>query len=285
MEKSTLPLSIVNHLFDVGANYGDVQGCLTSFVEKTKASWAEGADIVMFPEYSWLNIAQYRDVTFDLREFAEFFWAEVYPKLVSELESVTDKMAVLGSVPCVENGQLLNRAIIFCEGKFTFQDKLCLTPWEDMMDAGDSAKIVTYKGYRCATLICLDSEIPALGERLKKENIDILLVPSAVADILGIERIGRCSSARAVELCAYVFTCSLIGGQDDDFIGANVGPASMYLPSLEEFKHMPRMVQSETFTSGEHQVRYDVDMALLKEAKEFRLQTNPAHVNPRIDLK
>jgi predicted amidohydrolase len=269
---------VETHLFDVGADYQTVEGCIDNILNKTVTSWSEGTDIVLFPEYAWLNLAQYREEFFDLEEFAEFFWASAWPKIKTAFEKFDDKMVVLGTVPYLTENGIANRAIIYADGEFIFQDKLCTTPWESQVSPGHNLYVIDYSGIKCAIFICLDIEIPILAEKLKhRGDIDMILVPSATENLLGVERIARCASARAVELSTAVVTCALLGAQlDNAFIDRNIGRAALYLPSLQEFSVEERMIETELFESGEHKVRFEIDTALLRQARSSQGQTNPA---------
>ncbi len=274
----THSLLIDTYPFDVGADYGSADGCVQHVLDNTLASWDAGADIVLFPEYAWLNLAQYQD-GFELESFAAYFWQSVFPEIKTALEPFKDKMVVLGSAPYHENGLLFNRAIIYTDGVFSFQDKLCVTPWESQFHPGNELRIIHYKHTKIAVLICLDCEIPSISDLLKKQNIDVMLIPSATEDILGVERITRCASARAVELCCAVITCGLIGAQPQhDFIDYNIGQAGLYLPSLNEFVSGKRINETEVFSSGEHTARFEVDIAAIREGYLSKNQTNPAIV-------
>jgi predicted amidohydrolase len=85
-----------------------------------------------------------------------------------------------------------------------YQDKLHLTPWESAFSPGDTLHLWHFAGLRIAVIICLDIEIPELSARLRDEEVDLILCPSATETVLGVERVDRCASARAVELGCHV---------------------------------------------------------------------------------
>jgi predicted amidohydrolase len=69
-------------------------------------------------------------------------------------------------------------------------------------------RVWEFGGVRFAVIICLDIEIPEISAKLRGRGVDVILVPSATETILGVERVDRCASARAVELGAIVGVCS-----------------------------------------------------------------------------
>ncbi|PZP54624.1 MAG: hypothetical protein DI586_09355 [Micavibrio aeruginosavorus] len=194
--------------------------------------------------------------------------------------SVSGKAVILGSAPFIlPDGKIRNRAPILVEGREILQDKLCLTPWEAHLDGGDTVEIFEFKGAKCVNLICLDSEIPATADMLKQEGgIDVMFVPSATDTMMGVERIARCSSSRAVELGAAVIVSQLVGEIDNEFIGDNVGQASLYLPSLAATDSVLRLDERGVTRSGNKAERFEIDLELLQSARRDKNTTNPALV-------
>jgi len=131
-----------------------------------------------------------------------------------------------------------NRAHVFLpDGGTIHHDKLCLTPSErDPADwnlsPGAMVRTFTLKGMRCAVLICLDIELPALSARLAGAGIDVLFVPSYTSRLSGYHRVFSCARARAVELLAAVCPVGCFGG----LVTANgtafesTSGAAVYLP-------------------------------------------------------
>lgn len=276
----TEKLTIDAHLIDGGHNHGSAENFVHLIVSKTLESWQSGADIVLFPEFMWLNLALHQEAILDQSAFADFFWHDVWPLLQSSLPH-QDKIAFLGSITARTEQGLVNRAILYNAGEFIFYDKICPTPAE--LDAGfkPGKQLCTllYRGLRIVPLICFDVEIPSIVTAMHETiQPDLILVASATETGLGAERIRRCASARAIELGCAVVTTALLGAQDHDFFGSNVGTTGCYLPALQAFQHITREEYGDIQTHGNHVARYTIDAALLHAAKTVDDQPNPATI-------
>ncbi len=276
---------IDSYLYDVGFNHGSIEAVTKDIIDRTKASWASGADMVVFPEYSWCNFMLYSSPGDALEPVAKSFWSLAWPRLKAEL-SQSGKAVILGSVPYVlSDGKIRNRTPMLIEGHEIFQDKLCLTPWEAHLDGGDELSLFNFKGAKCANLICLDIEIPATASMLKEEGgIDLVFVPSATETMMGVERIARCASSRAVELGAAVVVSQLVGELDNEFIGENLGQAALYLPSLAATDSVTRVDERGIVRAGHKAERFEVDLGLLRAARADTITTNPALVKTAKNL-
>jgi len=152
---------------------------------------------------------------------------------------------VPGSLPVrspTDSSPWRNRAqLLLPDGRETHHDKLCLTPSErDPTDwnLSTGSKVLTFDlaSARCAVLICLDVELPALSARLAAADIDIVLVPSYTSRLSGYSRVFSCARARAVELLAAVCPVGCFG----ELTGANgtvfqsTSGAAVYLPCEPE---------------------------------------------------
>jgi len=101
-------------------------------------------------------------------------------------------------------------------------------------------------------------------------------VPSATETILGVERVDRCASARAVELGCIVAVCHLTGKAVTDLIDVNVGRTAVYFPSQAAFRNDSRWDESEIYESGMHKQRLTLDPKLLQVMRRMPLETNPS---------
>lgn len=205
---------------------------------------AEGADLLLMPEHvseAWLAYAPA-----DLPETAEIAWlaeeaAIILPRL-RELALARRIALHAGTVPVkVGEGRWRNRAHLFVpEGETHIQDKLSLTPDERdplawTLEPGDTLGVVSWRGLRLATVICLDIEQPALAARLQPLDLDLVLVPSDTGKLSGYSRVFACAKARAVELFTVV---AVVGGVGPIAFGPprpNVSGAAVYLPCEEAF--------------------------------------------------
>ncbi len=188
-----------------------------------------------------------------------------------------DKAVVLGTVPCLmPDGTLRNRAPILCGGRVLFQDKLNLTPWEDVFSGGDAIHLWRFKGATFAVLVCLDIEVPELAVALRGRGVDAILVPSATESLMGLERIGRCASARSVELCCYVGVAHLTGTAQSELVDKNVGRAAWFTPSQAAFEEAERVLTTQTAWEGCERQRGGMDLRRLARSRSARAETNPA---------
>lgn len=210
------------------------------------AAKAQGADILLMPEYSachWFALMPRGLPGPEQLDRLAGFTPEALP-LMSEIARKHDILLVSGSFP-VRRPELsppvTNRAHIhFPDGRTLTQDKLCLTPFEkDPTDwdlsPGSTLQVFEWKGYRMAVLICLDIEMPALSARMGGLDLDLVLVPSMTTRLAGYHRVFDCAKARAVELLAAVAAVGVIAGVEgcEQYISG----ASLFLPCEESFGH------------------------------------------------
>ena len=262
--------------FDPGVAAKSPAAFAAAVVDCVEASWDNGADLVLLPEFTWLGLQPLVEPP-TLERVAEVFWGEVLLALKSLLIR-PGKAVVLGTVPFwdVERQELRNRAPILVEDRVLHQDKLHLTPWESEFSPGTELRIWEFAGLRFAVVICLDIEIPEISTRLRGAGVDVILVPSATETILGVERVDRCASARAVELGCIVGVCHLTGKAETDLIDENLGRTAVYLPSQAAFRDEPRWDESEIFECGIHKQRLTLDPKHLQLMRRMVRETNPA---------
>lgn len=263
---------------DVGesaeAGYEDYAQLLQLQVE---GALSDAADVILLPEYLWGVWGERKcSGIIDYKESSDVLWQTVINPLVDALKG-RKALIVLGTAPFFdpESKQLYNRAIVINDDEVLYQDKLHLTPWENAFSAGECLLDFTFRGVRCAVPICLDIEIPELSVLLKKRRTELLLVPSATETLLGSERIHRCASARAVELCAYVAVAPLLGYCDVALLSENVGRTALYSPSQDVFSSTDRMNVSVYRTANTCRDDSIISMTLLRQARANCEETNP----------
>lgn len=262
--------------FDVGADVSSPEACAAQMTDRTLSSWDDGADIVVFPEFGWMALERFVDGPGKTEQVARLFWDGLWPGVRSAL-SRPGKAAVLGSAPFIDDqGALRNRAPILSEGAAIHQDKIHLTPWENEFTGGGPLSIWSFRGLRIATVICLDIEIPELSAALRGRGVDILLVPSATETELGIERVHRCASARAVELGCYVAVSQLVGGIESELIDENVGALAVYSPSQSVFLPSCRQEAGPVLRDGCHRKSVTLDITALRAMRTLAGETNPS---------
>lgn len=266
---------------DVGAPAASADDYVKQILSRVLESWDSGADLVVFPEFCWLGLERFMPGPDRRVALADHFWRGLWPELKESL-SRPDKAVVLGSVPCGHGGPgLRNRAPIISGGAVTCQDKLHLTPGEGVFEAGDRLVVWECGGARIATLICLDVEVPELAVALRTVRPDLIVVPSATQDILGVERVNRCASARAVELGCMVAVAPLVGRGDSEPVEENIGRLALYAPSQSPFAAVERCRTSAVHESGFHCLAARIDLAAVRRLRSPDGETNPANLRPR----
>lgn len=231
----------------------------TAVEERLIAARADGADILVMPEYAaeqWLSFAPE-----GLAPHEEIPWLAAHaPEAVAAIAPLAARhgiallagtMPVLAPEPSPGEPPYLNRAWLFLpDGRAIAQDKLCLTPGERdpkgwNLTTGAKIEIVEWHGLRMATLICLDIEMPALSSLLAPQGLDLILVPSMTAQLSGYSRVYSCAKARAVELQAAVCAVGCIGtAQTGRPRAGNTSGAAAYVPCEEILGHTGTWAES-----------------------------------------
>lgn len=262
--------------FDPGIHAKSPAAFAAEVTECVETSWDEGADVVLLPEFTWMGLEPLVEPK-SLQRVAEVFWHDLFPTLKSLLMR-PEKAVVLGTVPFwdTERNVLLNRAPILVGDRILHQDKLHLTPWENAFAPGRELLLWEFAGLRFAVVICLDIEIPEISARLRGAGVDVVLVPSATETVLGVERVDRCASARAVELGAIVGVSHLTGTAVSELIDENVGRTAVYFPSQASFRDEPRWLEGAIVASGVHKQRVVIDKRSLEVMRRMKQETNPS---------
>lgn len=268
--------------FDVGVSVSGPEAFADHVVGLVRVSWEDGADIVVLPEFLWMGLERFVAEEDKVRGVAALFWGQLWPRISSALTR-PDKAVVLGSVPFVGGDRKVrNRAPILNGGASLHQDKLHLTPWESAFVGGDALRLWEFRGVRIAVVICLDIEVPEISVALRGAGVDLLLVPSATETILGVERVGRCADARAVELGCQVGLCHLVGRAESQLIDENVGRLALFSPSQGAFAEAQRQVATPVVADGEHRLTADLDISAVRANRAAVGETDPSKLKSRV---
>lgn len=274
------PLTIDLRTFDIGARAESPEAYAAMITKLVRQSWDEGGEVVLLPEFAWLGLERFVEGEDKLKAVATLFWDQLWPDVWKQLHH-SSKVCVLGTAPfMMPDGTMRNRAPILSEGRVLYQDKINLTPWETGFTGGDGLQIFHFQGLKIAVIICLDIEVPELSVALRHQAVDVILVPSATESEMGMERVGRCASARAVELGCYVGVAHLVGTAESELVDENVGRLAWFTPSQVPFRRSPRENISEHYRSGVHSQRQELDMNLLIRMRRMNMETNPSQLNP-----
>jgi predicted amidohydrolase len=236
---------------------------------------SKGSEVILYPELFLLGLSDYFhiDPKTQLEKVAHFVSTDLLPSLAKTLNQ-KKVLVVLGSGPRVVENKLKNSAPVWIDGEWIFQDKIHLTPWEVDFTAGSQLQSITFKDLKVAVLICYDIEMPGIALRLKKEQVHLVLVPSATANRNGNQRINRCASGRSVELGAAILTVPLVGDSACELVDHSEGRQGLFLPSQEAI-----IGEQEYYSaySIDNKViaHYDIDIEILKMLKVKDDETKP----------
>lgn len=215
-------------------SFSEYEVKLTSWVEK-----AEGADLLVFPEYGAM-------------ELASLGGAEVAGDLEASLHEVTRHAGAVGDLhqklaaryachilatsgPVFAGDRPVNRAVLYGpEGRIGHQDKQIMTRFEredwNVTGAAGLRVFDTELG-RIGILICYDSEFPLLGRVLAEAQVELILVPSCTDTIAGFNRVRIGAMARALESQCVVVQAPTVGSCDwMPAVDENRGRAAIYGP-------------------------------------------------------
>ncbi|MEN3942114.1 nitrilase-related carbon-nitrogen hydrolase [Prosthecobacter sp. SYSU 5D2] len=269
--------------FDPGLVGDSPSAYADEVVRLVRESWTSGADMVLLPEFTWMGlealVKKGEEDTSVYHTISKVFWEALLPQMRDRL-TMPGKAVVLGSAPYADEDthRVFNRVPILVEGRLSHQDKLHLTPWEKDFCPGGILYLWEFQGFRIAVVICLDIEIPEISARLRGDGVDLILCPSATETMLGVERVDRCASARAVELGCHVAVAHLTGEAKSDLIDKNIGRLAVYHPSQAAFRKEPRWTETEVWTEGVHKLRVALEKQPLVLMRRMQVETNPSHL-------
>ena len=213
------------------ATWSDFEAHLTDVVSEVEA------DLLVFPEYAGLEAA----LIGMPQDRSPKEWVQAgaaaegsYLDLMKRLAADRGCLILAGSGPAAEGDGFVNRAWLLGAGGSVAQDKLIPTPYErDEMglQPGTRVEVVETPFGRIATLICYDSEFPALARLAAEGGADVLLVPSCTDAPAGQTRVRQSARARAIEQQCLVLQAPLVGAVDAcDVIDINTGRAGAFCP-------------------------------------------------------
>jgi predicted amidohydrolase len=237
---STLKARVVS--WDVGFHPSTEDEWVERVVAEVRAASADGVDVLLFPELFAAGLAPYAA---NERAY-EFITRRMRDRVLPAVSAAAGPamLVCLGSYAHQEPGwpDAINRAPMLLGGVWHFIDKLHPTQGELVDDppirAGEMLPVFRFRGGNVAVVVCFSLEMPEVAAALKKENVLLVLGPTATSDEDGVARVLRSASARAVELGAAVLVAPLVGRQGD---WPNVGSTALYLPAQKGIDHQPRV--------------------------------------------
>jgi predicted amidohydrolase len=209
---------------------------LTAWVD---AAVAEQAELLVFPEYAWLELTSILDPgsQADLQQQLRGLQA-----LLPAIETICSELArragiwLLGSsLPHHLDGGYVNRAWLYSpSGARASADKLQMTRFEretwGITGASSGSVFETTLG-KIGVALCYDSEFPLLVRRLVECGAWLVLVPSCTDTLAGYHRVRVACQARALENQCYVVQAVTVGTAPWSIaLDENRGAAGVFAP-------------------------------------------------------
>lgn len=283
---SWVRLALVQHQVRGVKDFDEFASQVEYFV---KAARGYGADFVMFPEFTSLQLLS----SAALRNQSATVAIEKLSHLTSDVFGLFSRLARLhrlhiigGShpVPFMDHGQsaLQNVCpVALPDGRVLMQPKLHITPSETEawgLRGGAHLAVIPTPKAKIGVLICYDSEFPEAARHLADQGIDILFVPYCTDDRQGHLRVQLCCRARAIENQIYVAAAGLVGNLPGVAgLDVHYGQAAVFTPS--DFTFARDGIQAQATPNVETLLVTDLDLGNLHRARER------GSVRPRLDRR
>lgn len=201
---------------------------------------AQGAQLLLFPEYGCLELASlfpaavYTDLHAQLTALQE-----VLPNFLHLHRSLAQRQGVwliASSFPVqLSDGSFRNRAYICMpDGSCDFQDKMMMTRFENeqwQISPGREVKVFPTPWGPLGIAICYDNEFPLIARRQVELGAQIILAPSCTDTLAGYHRVRIGCQARALENQCYVVMSPVVGTVDwSAAMDVHIGAAGVYAP-------------------------------------------------------
>lgn len=202
-------------LFPMNIIWDDVDANLKN-LEKSLKSVHPQTDLVVIPETfsTGFPIGKNKD---EIKAIA----GNTFTQTINTLKDISNRknFAIAGTIVCVEDNQLFNRAF-FVEpnGDITFADKrhLFTMAGEDkIFSAGNKRLKIRYRGWNIAMIICYDLRFPIWSRNINNEY-DILLVSANWPEVR-ITAWNKLLPARAIENLSYICGVDCSGTDNNGF--------------------------------------------------------------------
>ena len=138
------------------------------------------------------------------------------PTILKWLEKVSDekRLTIIGTLPEKVKGKIFNRAFIVDNGKVIYkQSKIKLfkpTGEDKYFHSGKRLKVIETSKGKIGILICFELRFPDLAYKLRKNNVEILVIPAEWGKSRK-KHFEILSRARAIEEQAFVITSDTTG--------------------------------------------------------------------------
>ncbi|WP_406736994.1 carbon-nitrogen hydrolase family protein [Thioclava sp. GXIMD4215] len=236
----TLHIATAAYPLDWHDSWDAYEAKVTGWVE---AAVAEGAQLLVFPEYGAMELASLggAEAARDLEAALQ-----VVARYRPEMETLFIDLAfrhrvhiLVPSGPVIENHTgadiRTNRAtLVGPAGLIGHQDKAVMTRFERedwQIGAGEGLQVFDTALGRIGITICYDSEFPLLARALCEKGAEILLVPSCTDTVAGYSRVRIGAQARALENQCVTVQSPTVGDVDwCPAVDTNRGAAGVFGP-------------------------------------------------------
>lgn len=244
---------------------------------------ADGADLLVFPEYGAM-------------ELAGAFGVDVAGDLAASLEAVSRALQTIddthadlarqhgvhilaASGPSArEDGRFVNAArLVTPEGRIGVQEKCVMTPFERGwgISAGAGPRVFDTSLGPIGVAICYDSEFPLLVRSLTKAGARLILVPTCTEHVSGFNRVRSSALARALEnTCASVMSPTIGEANWSPAVDINNGAAGVFVPADAGLS--PSGVLAEGRLNEPGWVHATIDFAALRRLRDVGEMRNDA---------
>lgn len=237
------------------------------------------ADLYVLPELLTTDLVDTPDASVEDTALSPD-GVERYHACLERVAGERDAVVVGGSYNISVDRAVLNRCpIAVPDGELTTYDKRHPTPNErgdGKVGGVDEPPVVDHRGVGIGVVICYDVEFPETVRQVVNRGAEVLAVPSWTATEAGVQRVRRCSAARAIENQLYVAYVPLVGDHLGDRWaatgrGAVFAPADGVVGPYATRLSLPR----DEHTAG----RCRLDVAALRESRRS------AEVRPYADYR
>lgn len=216
----------------------DFPGYLHEIQNRLELAVAEGAELVVFPEYASFELSsigklEKQSLPQEL-ENLQVYHAD-FKRGFANLAQRYGLYLLAPTFPVREKNTFFNRAY-FCapNGKVVYQDKLQMTRFENErwgISAGTSMTIIDTPFCKMGIAICYDSEFPSLVAKMVGLGVELILVPSCTDTLAGFNRVRLAARTRAMENQCYTVLSGLHGLCPwSEAIDQNIGTSGIYGP-------------------------------------------------------
>ena len=234
---TSLRVAAAAYPFQRHAHWDDYEAALSRFV----AEGAEGADMLVMPEYASLELvallpqALWDDVRAQRGALQRFLPAflELHARLARQHGVYLLAATYLAEAAA---GHFVNRAHFFGpDGECLFQDKLVMTRFEAEewgIESGEGLKVFDTAYGKLGVNICYDAEFPDFARAQAAAGIEVLLIPSFTGASSGYTRVRVGAMARALEHQIYTVHAPCLADAPWSYaVETAVGAAAIYAPA------------------------------------------------------